>query len=222
MIRRVSVSNWANTKAKELFYELIKHLGEPLHYSNKPGGFVMWKCSKRSIFEKHVIHDEIVHHAYPDVHQDCITSYLKFYIPTKKLSNVLGLAGCLGYDTLKHELSVRCEDLKSNIIATFICMALVENLIPWKEFKKKDIHFCKLKSKNKIDANQMLKEIYQIQQQNLKKYQSIMMYHGSDTEYATIQKHIQDSMVVRFDELDKANTVLQKSTVLKKLTDLLE
>lgn len=212
----VSVDQWANSRPKELFYELKPYLGEPLHFSNKPGGYIVWQCRPSSVFEQHVLKDEILFHCFPRLHQDCITSTLKFYIPTSELSKLFSFTGAISYDTLKKELSVRCEDLKSNIITAFICMLLVQKVVSYKELEKQALFPCLMKNKQYIDANKMLSQMYLLQKANLRKHSKLISYQCSDVELERLKKKIQCSDAIQLQYLKMASETLKK---LKKIDD---
>ena len=40
--------------------------------------------------------------------------YIKIYIPSNKLKDILTISGSIGYDPLKHELYARCASIEAN------------------------------------------------------------------------------------------------------------
>jgi hypothetical protein len=129
------VDKWDETKlsdhprAKDVFVDLVFELGEPYILVNKKGGIAIWNNAqlKDGIHNEIILRDEAIKHCVPANHYDFLTSYIKIYIPPKKIIDVLSVSGSVTYDGLKKLLSARCGSLEANYATFRTCLKILDD-----------------------------------------------------------------------------------------------
>jgi hypothetical protein len=131
------VSNWSSEKLpddhelpKDLYYDLYLKYGKPYILVNKIKGIAIWnkdQLKKKAIEEEVILRDERVKHCVPAVHYDFLTSYIKVYVPSKNLPDVMAVSGSVTYDGLKKLLSARCGSLQANYATFRTCLKIIDN-----------------------------------------------------------------------------------------------
>ena len=117
------------------YNEIVKKYGKPTIIINKKGGLCIWKNDNKLFpHDMLVLLDEYVQHSKPKLHFDFFYSYLKIYIPPKKLYKVLSTSGSINYDPLRHLLFARCGSFEAN----FATLRIVFNIINNKSTKYSD------------------------------------------------------------------------------------
>ena len=108
---------------------LVKILGQPSAIDTKQGGYAVWNKDKlggkKSIFEKVEIRDQQIPHDKPSPHSDFLYTWYKIDIPQNKLSYLHHISDTIQYDPKQQLLLVRCNDLRSCVIITWITKKFV-------------------------------------------------------------------------------------------------
>jgi hypothetical protein len=135
------LSNWLhqegyefkkNKKVKEgpifMFKEIVKKYGKPDILVNKQKGLCIWYVDQKDNDVHHTIElkDQYVEHCVPAEHNDFLYSYIRVYIPPKKIKQVIAVSGSVGYDGLQKLLYARCASFEANM-ATLASVFLVLN-----------------------------------------------------------------------------------------------
>ena len=112
-----------------LVYDKIVELyGKPDVIANQPRGLCIWfvEQNNNDIHHSIELRDEYVDHCVPAKHNDFLYSYIKIYVPPKKIKQVLAVSGSVGYDGLQKLLYARCASFEANM-ATLASVFLVLN-----------------------------------------------------------------------------------------------
>ncbi len=111
------LNNWKHKDAKSYYNDVVKLYGEPDIKVNLKNGICIWyndDSNKLFPYSKIELKDESVEHCVPANHTDFLYSYVKVYIPSEKIMDVISVSGSVNYDPLKKELFARCGSFAAN------------------------------------------------------------------------------------------------------------
>ena len=135
---KYSVSNWHHSRPKNYFPRCIELFGQPTFVANVRHGYALWKT--KGLFTQHLLIDEDVKHCVPRPHHDYFYSSVKFYIPPKKVCDVLKISGSINYDGLKKELTARCGGIGANYATIYLGMLVASGKLSLSQVKSKDMY----------------------------------------------------------------------------------
>jgi hypothetical protein len=172
-----SVSNWHHSRPKKYFPRCIELFGQPTFVANVRHGYALWKT--KGLFTQHLLIDEDVKHCVPRPHHDYFYSSVKFYIPPKKVCDVLKISGSINYDGLKKELTARCGGIGANYATIYLGMLVASGKLSLSQVKSKDMYPRMIRGEI-IPHKEMAKKMMQLKRENNKKYSKEL-----GLEYAT-------------------------------------
>lgn len=131
-ISHQSALQWLNCRGlfnpTKAFEHETKRIGTPDMLDTGPGGLAVWR---RDTLRKQqlplcevVLRDELVPHEFPTPHNDFLYATYRLSVPDDKVYDVIRLSDSVFYDTLKCEITVRCQSLGA-IFATLYLASLV-------------------------------------------------------------------------------------------------
>ena len=164
---KYSVSNWHHRRPKKYFARCIELFGEPTFVANVRHGYALWKT--KGLFTQHLLIDEDVKHCVPRPHHDYFYSSVKFYIPPKKVCDVLKISGSINYDGLKKELTARCGGIGANYATLYLGMLVASGKLSLSDVKSKDMYPRMIRGEI-IPHKAMAKKMMQLKRENNKKY----------------------------------------------------
>lgn len=102
------------------YHRTVKQFGRPSFLNHNSNGVAVWKIFKDSCpFTRIMIVDENVPHDKPMEHCDYFYGTIKYSIDTEMRLAVYDISKSVMYDSLKEELTVRCQSLEA-VMATMI------------------------------------------------------------------------------------------------------
>jgi len=105
-----------------------KRIGRPDMLDAGPGGMAVWRSDKlakqRIPLCEVVLRDESVTHDFPSPHNDFLYATYQLRVPDDKVYDIIRLSDSVFYDTLKCEITVRCQSLGA-IFATLYLASLI-------------------------------------------------------------------------------------------------
>lgn len=112
-----------------IYNYIVKQYGKPDVIANQPGGICIWYIDQRNGDSHHSIElrDSYIPHCVPAPHHDFLTSFVKVYVPSNKLKNILTISGSVSYDGLTKMLGARCASFEANLATLSTVMKELES-----------------------------------------------------------------------------------------------
>jgi len=164
---KYSVNNWHHSRPKKYFPRCLELFGKPTFVANVRHGYALWKT--KGLFTQHILIDEDVKHCVPRPHHDYFYSSVKFYIPPKKVCDVLKISGSINYDGLKKELTARCGGIGANYATLYLGMLVASGKLSLSQVKSKDMYPRMIRGEI-IPHKEMAKKMMKLKRENNKKY----------------------------------------------------
>lgn len=101
---------------------VIEIFGSPSCIDRNKGGSAVWKQSdlKTTKFVRAEIIDEMIPHSKPTPHYDFFTTWIPMNISKDREKHLHEISESIGYDPLKKWFYARCNDLRPNVVSTWI------------------------------------------------------------------------------------------------------
>lgn len=172
-----NLTKWTHRDAASYYPKAVELFGYPLEVANVPGGLCLWKT--RGLFSEHILRDESVRHCVPAKHRDFFYSTVKFYVPPKKLIDVLKISGSIQYDGLKKGLTARCASIGANIATLYLGMKVASGEYNIKHVKSAGLYGSHIRG-DSLSYDNMKKEMRRMKTENRKKYKDVINkpYYG--------------------------------------------
>lgn len=164
-----TLSEWNHKIPAKYYDEAVNLLGEPTSMDNSKYGFCYWKPDENNLFDEHLLRDEYVPHCVPKPHHDYFYSSIKFYVPGKKLKDVLRISGSINYDGLKKLLTARCGGIGANYATLYLGMKIAAEELTINKVKKNDM-YPKMINAELMSYKEMENEMKQLKKTHNNKY----------------------------------------------------
>lgn len=117
------VLKWKHKDAAEKAVDISQILGEPSALDESRGGMMLWRKTPRISWRSRVgpyleiwVRDESIRHPFPAPHRDFLYSSMKIDVPKEMVGRFAFVTGSIIADTLKGEVTARCQMLVKNAV----------------------------------------------------------------------------------------------------------